>query len=146
MVTTQAGIFHDTAPEKPSLIIKERRGVVKLAIRTGTPLLPCYFFTSRKPLELAGGRFSALLEAISRTCQVSLIVPTGRLGLPWPFLIPRRAEVLGVIGEPVEVEQQDDPEDAYVEKVLGELCAAMVATFDAHKTGFGWADKTLELL
>ena len=57
-----------------------------------------------------------------------------------------RAAVLGAIGDPIEVRQQAEPEDAYVEEVLAQLCDGMVAVFDAHKEAFGWGDKTLELL
>ena len=98
-------------------------------------------------MGLAGGSLlDRVLGPVSRKLQVSIIVPTGLLGLPWPFLVPRRAAVTGAIGDPIEVRQQDAPDDAYVDEVLAELCDAMVGVFDAHKAAFGWGDKTLELL
>ena len=69
---------------------------------------------------------------------------TGRL--PFPFMVPRRAAITGVVGAPVEVVQMSQPTQAAVDAVHQQLCDQMVATFDAHKKSFGWKHCHLELL
>ena len=140
-----AGIFADAARphSSPAVIMKNRKGVVKLAKRHGVPLVPCWFFVSRRPLRNLLGTAG---EWLSRTLKTSFILPYGRFGPGLPA-VPRRAAVLGVIGKPVEVgEACAEPSDAEIDALHAKLCEAMVEAFDAQKGAFGWGDRELEIL
>ena len=92
----------------------------------------------------SGPRVSHTSRAFCYFHVVSDCLVTGRL--PFPFMVPRRAAITGVVGAPVEVVQMSQPTQAAVDAVHQQLCDQMVATFDAHKKSFGWKHCHLELL
>jgi hypothetical protein len=53
--------------------------------------------------------------------------------------------MLTVVGDPLEVEQCEDPTQAQVDELHGRLCAALTTLFDSHKALLGdeWAAKKL---
>ncbi len=68
------------------IVLRERKGLVKLAIRTGTPLVPCYLFGNTKLLSLfTGGNrnsyISRILSHLSRKVGFALILFWGRFGM-----------------------------------------------------------------
>jgi 1-acyl-sn-glycerol-3-phosphate acyltransferase len=85
----------ETNNQDESVVLKERMGVVKLAIRTGASLAPCYVFGNTKLLScwafdgfpFLGGR-GGLLERLSRKLGFALILIFGRFGLPVPYRLP----------------------------------------------------------
>jgi len=99
------------------ILLKERVGLVKLAIRTGADLVPCYLFGNTKLLHcwsgegLPGGR--KFLEKVSRKLGFALIFFYGRWGLPIPFRVP----ILGVKGKPIPTAhlQCEEPTQAQIE-------------------------------
>lgn len=142
-----AGIFADASRShnKPAVIMKARKGVVRLAISHGTPLVPVWFFVARRPLRNLLGQWG---ERLSRKFKISLVIPYGRFGPGMPP-VPRRAAITAVVGRPVEVPPpglDGKPREADVDAVHAQLCDAMVAAFDAQKEAFGWADRDLEIL
>ncbi|KOO35939.1 diacylglycerol o-acyltransferase 2 [Chrysochromulina tobinii] len=140
-----AGIFTDAARShaSPAVIIRKRKGLTKLAKAHGVPLVPCWFFVSRRPLRNLLGTAG---EWISRTLKISLILPYGRFGPGLPP-VPRRAAITVVLGRPIEVgEACKCPSDAEIDALHAKLCDEMVATFDSQKVAFGWGDRELELL
>lgn len=63
----------------------------------------------------------------------------GRYFLPVPYRIP----IFGVMDEPIEVTQCDNPTDEEVERIHNLLMDRMVALFDRHKASYGWENKRL---
>ena len=61
------------------------------------------------------------------------------IGLPIPYRIP----IVGALGPPIEVKQQDNPSNEYIFEIQGKLLKAMEELFDTHKSSYGWEDKTL---
>ena len=47
------------------------------------------------------------------------------------------------MGDPIEVEQQENPSDEYVQQIQDKLIAEMQFIFDANKKYYGWENKTL---
>ena len=140
-----AGIFTDAVRShaSPAVIIRKRKGLTKLAKAHGVPLVPCWFFVSRRPLRNLLGTAG---EWNSRTLKISLILPYGRFGPGLPP-VPRRAAITVVLGRPLEVgEPSKCPSDAEIDALHAKLCDEMVATFDSQKVAFGWGDRELELL
>ena len=140
-----AGIFADAARphSSPAVVMKSRKGIVRLAIQHGTPLVPVYSFVSRRPLR---NWLGASGEWISRCLKISLVLPYGRFGPGLPP-VPRRAVITTVVGDPVEVGPAcASPSEEVVNAIHAQLCDAMVAVFDVHKEAVGWGGRTLELI
>lgn len=79
------------------VLLKERKGFVKLALTTGTPIVPVYVFGNNKMLKLVP--FVKLLQRVSRKIRVSLVLFFGRFGLPIPFRVP----LFYAVGAPIDV-------------------------------------------
>lgn len=81
-----------TSVEK--LFVKQRAGVIKLALQTGADVVPVYLFGNTSVLSLIA---TGPLAALSRKLQVSFTLFWGLGGLP----IPRPRPVLYVRGKPL---------------------------------------------
>lgn len=127
------------------VVLRTRVGLIKLAIRTGADLVPCYLFGNTEVLQcwagegVPGARW--ILERISRKVGFALILIFGRWGLPIPFRIP----ILGVMGKAIPTVhlQCEEPTVAQITEVQDKLIADMQSLFDRYKGLYGWEDKRL---
>jgi Diacylglycerol acyltransferase len=139
-----AEVFETTADDE-CILLRERIGLIKLAIRTGADLIPCYMFGHTKLLSCWSGHgmpgARSVLEKISRRLGVALVLPYGRYGLP----IPRRIPIFAVAGRAIPTVhlQKEEPTDAEIREIQEKLIATMQALFDRHKHLYGWQEKQL---
>jgi Diacylglycerol acyltransferase len=139
-----AEVFETTADDE-CILLKERIGLIKLAIRTGADIVPCYIFGNTKLLScwcgygIPGAR--TVLEKVSRRAGFALVLPYGRYGLP----IPRRTPVFAVTGRPIPTAhlQCEEPTAAQIQDVQTQLIDAMQSLFDRYKHLYGWQEKRL---
>jgi Diacylglycerol acyltransferase len=135
----------ETNGEDECILLRERIGAVKLAIRTGADLVPCYIFGNTKLLSCWAGEgvpgMRRFLEKISRKIGFALIFFYGRLGLP----IPHRGPLLAVKGRAIRTDhlKSDDPSQETVELVQNELIQEMQGIFDRYKHLYNWKEKRL---
>ncbi|CAM9095617.1 unnamed protein product, partial [Pylaiella littoralis] len=92
-----AEIF-DTNNDDEVLFLKARKGFVKLSLRMGTTLVPCYTFGNTSLFRSWHDPFG-ILRALSRKLGFGLLVVWGRLLLP----IILRQPLLVVTGRPIVV-------------------------------------------
>jgi 1-acyl-sn-glycerol-3-phosphate acyltransferase len=134
-----------TNDDDECILLKERIGLIKLAIRTGTNIVPCYLFGNTKLLNcwagegIPGGRY--ILEKISRKLGFALIIIHGRFFLPIPF----RKPILGVMSKPIPTHhiQNENPTPEQIETIQKQLLEEMERIFDTYKHLYGWDDKKL---
>ena len=132
-----AGIFRCTA-EDEVVVLKKRKGIAKLALRTGHPIVPAYSIGNTAAFSAWFDPFG-ILERLSRAAQASFFVYWGRYYLP----IPRRANITMLLGPPIKVEKVAEPTDAQVDEVHERLLKEMKELFDTHKAACGWAEKKI---
>jgi len=119
--------------------------LIKLAIRTGADLVPCYLFGNTKLLSCWAGEgipgAKTILERVSRKLGLALILIHGRFGLPIPFRVP----ILAVLGKPIKTFdiKNEEPTMEQIEKIQGLLLEEMQDIFDRYKELYGWKDKRL---
>jgi 1-acyl-sn-glycerol-3-phosphate acyltransferase len=139
-----AEVFETNADDE-CILLKERVGLIKLAIRTGSEIVPCYLFGNTKLLSCWAGEGIPngrnMLEKISRKLGFALILVHGRFGLPIPF----RRPVLGVMGKPIPTHhiQCEEPTSEQIEVIQTQLLDEMQGLFDNYKHLYGWDSKTL---
>jgi 1-acyl-sn-glycerol-3-phosphate acyltransferase len=139
-----AEVFETNANDE-CILLRERVGLIKLAIRTGADLIPCYLFGNTKLLSCWSGEGipngRKLLEKMSRKVGFALIIFHGRFGLP----IPRRIPILSVKGKPVSTFQIqcEEPSPEQIQIIQERLIAEMEELFDKYKHLYGWEDKRL---
>ena len=134
-----------TNEDDECILLKERIGLIKLAIRTGAHITPCYLFGNTKLLNcwagegVPGGRY--VLEKMSRKLGFALILIYGRFFLPIPF----RKPILGVMGKPIQTHhiKGEDPTPEQIEIIQTKLLEEMERIFDTYKHLYDWNDKKL---
>ena len=135
----------ETNAEDECIVLRERIGLIKLAIQTGADLVPCYLFGNTDLLGCWAGEGiphgRTILERISRKIGFALIFIHGRFGLP----IPRRVPVLGVMGKPIptfhlKCEQPTQEQLYSIQKLLLD---EMEEIFERYKGLYGWKEKKL---
>jgi 1-acyl-sn-glycerol-3-phosphate acyltransferase len=77
-----AEIF-ETNNDNETIILRRRKGIVRLAFRTGTPLVPCYVFGNSVVFSLWYDPWN-ILNTISRALKFSVFYFWGRWSLPIP--------------------------------------------------------------
>lgn len=135
----------ETNSHDECIVLKERVGLIKLAIRTGADIVPCYVFGNTDLLGCWAGEGiphgRTILETISRKLGFALILIHGRFGLP----IPRRLPLLGVVGKPIPTHHLkcEDPTNEQIKKLQDQLLSEMERIFDDYKGLYGWETKSL---
>lgn len=134
-----------TNEDDECILLKERIGLIKLAIRTGAHIAPCYLFGNTKLLNCWAGEgipgARNVLEKISRKLGFALILIHGRFFLPIPF----RKPILAVMGKPIHTYYMkcEDPTPEQIEIIQKKLLEEMERIFDTYKHYYGWDDKKL---
>ncbi len=136
-----------THPDAEYAII--RKGIFRLAVQHGIPIVPVYCFGSTKLLRRL--LLPSIIEKISLLLRVSLVVFYGRGFLPIPF----RQKLLYVIGKPIYPQtsghnkssgKDSGGTDQQVDEMFASYCREMIRIFERQKESYGWAHKTLKLI
>ena len=137
-----AGMFQPSGTQE-TIYIQQRKGIVKIALRAGTPIIPVYGFGHTSLYSVIVDPFG-ILEYLSNTLQTSLTPFFGRWG--WFLGPPRRIPVAVVLGEPILCPQIADPTNADIEKYHQQMLQHFEKLFDQHKAAYGWAHKKLKFV
>lgn len=128
-------------PNTEPLVLRKRRGFVRLALKAGAALVPVFGFGERRGYT------------ISRACleQRRRLWRNHRIGFPlfhgrWFSLMPFARPVTLVVGKPIEVAKvppDEEPSDELVEDTLQQYIAAVQELYEEHKVAAGYADVEL---
>jgi 2-acylglycerol O-acyltransferase 2 len=135
-----AGIFQCSNKDEV-VAIKNKKGLARLALKTGTPIVPAYSFGNTEAFSAWYDPFG-FMEAASRKTQASMFIFWGRFGLP----IPRRTQITMGFGAPIEVEKTENPTEEQINKLHERFLLEIQQTFDRHKTGLGWGHKEMKFV
>eukprot|EP00658_Telonema_sp_P-2_P023159 TRINITY_DN19272_c0_g1_i5.p2 TRINITY_DN19272_c0_g1~~TRINITY_DN19272_c0_g1_i5.p2 ORF type:complete len:176 (-),score=40.77 TRINITY_DN19272_c0_g1_i5:258-785(-) len=144
-----AGIFEVNDPDEV-LVILERRGIYKVAIEAGVPIMCSWTFGTTQTFSASWGGKGSLLPELSRMFRTSLFVFWGRFGLP----IPMRVPLTTVFGYPIPCKQMSEPKkdadpasrrawDQEIERLQEEVLATYTNLFNKHKEAYGCKHKKL---
>mmetsp|Transcript_65894 Transcript_65894/g.157533 ORF Transcript_65894/g.157533 Transcript_65894/m.157533 type:complete len:397 (+) Transcript_65894:90-1280(+) len=127
------------------VVIKNRKGFVKYCLRYGYRLHPVYTFgESDTYSSLVLPKF---LENICLMLNDYCIPTVMFIGLKWmPFLPAPEAELITVVGRPVELPKIEEPSAEEVDHWHAKYIEALVQTFNENKAKVGKPDATLEVL
>lgn len=123
------------------VVLNCRKGLVKLALRTGADLVPCYCFGNTQCLSLWYDR-AGVLSAISRKLGFALITFWGRFGLPIAYRVP----ILAVTGKHIPVTKTENPTQEQIDELHARLVREVHNCFEAHKVKYGWGHKSLVIV
>jgi 2-acylglycerol O-acyltransferase 2 len=124
-------------PGRAELVLRRRKGFVRLALRTGASLVPAYTFGENEAWDQMPNPEGSWVRCCQRTSQKLLGFSTpffyGRGIFQYSFgLLPYRRPLLTVLGAPIECEQCDHPTEAQVDALLDRYIAALVRLYNDH--------------
>lgn len=117
-----------TQPDKEVIFAKQRKGFVKLALRSGAEIIPVYHFGNTSVLSIINTKF---LRSFARRTGMSVTWFWGR----WGTVIPRPNKIVVAIGRPLEMPKKPtaEPTDEMVDMFHAKYLQELTRIFEAYK-------------
>ncbi|XP_019380431.1 PREDICTED: 2-acylglycerol O-acyltransferase 2-A-like [Gavialis gangeticus] len=131
----------DARPGAFTLLLKNRKGFVRLAIEHGVSLIPAFSFGENELFDQVdnpkGSWLRNMQHRLQKVMGISLPLFHARGIFQYSFgLIPYRRPIFTVVGKPIHVEQKHNPSQEEVNQLhqtyIGELCKL----FEEHKAKY----------
>ncbi|EDW01696.1 2-acylglycerol O-acyltransferase 2-A [Drosophila grimshawi] len=128
----------DSHPGKYILTLKNRKGFVKMAIRTGSSIVPTISFGEVDIFDQVDNPPDSTLRRIQTIVKkltgISPLIPVGRGFFNYTFgFLPYRRPIVQVVGAPIDVIRNAQPDPAYVDEIHGKVMEALEQMFDQYK-------------
>ncbi|XP_001360329.2 diacylglycerol O-acyltransferase 2-like [Drosophila pseudoobscura] len=128
----------DSHPGKYILTLKNRKGFVKMAIRTGSPIVPTFSFGEVDIFDQVANPPDSLLRRVQSVVKkltgISPLIPVGRGIFNYSVgFLPQRRRIVQVVGSPIDVVKSEQPDAAYVDKVHRQVIEDLERMFDLYK-------------
>uniref|UniRef100_A0A1B0AFJ5 Acyltransferase n=1 Tax=Glossina pallidipes TaxID=7398 RepID=A0A1B0AFJ5_GLOPL len=128
----------DSHPRHYALTIKSRQGFVKVAIRTGSAIVPSFSFGEVDIYDQVNNSSDSSLRRfqlfVKELTGVSPLIVIGRGFFQYNFgFIPQRHQIVQVVGSPIEVKQTHDPDPQYVNEIHQKVIQALEEMFEKYK-------------
>lgn len=113
-----------------TLVLRKRRGFIKLALETGAHLVPVYSFGENDCFNQLAGVFpalSAFQSKVQRIIGISVPIVTN--------IIPNRAKITTVFGTPLAVPKIPEgtiPTEAQIDDLMARYIVALTELFNDH--------------
>jgi len=125
------------------LYLMRRRGFVRMALKHGRPLVPCFSYGLRDSFDFIGIDNKLIIELGRRAGGLPLLF-FGVGGIP--FGPPKSVQYSNVIGKPIHVPRIENPSAEDVDKYHSIFLKAMQDLFEATKEEFGGKDLQLQIV
>eukprot|EP00802_Teleaulax_amphioxeia_P016700 Tamp_16824.p1 GENE.Tamp_16824~~Tamp_16824.p1 ORF type:complete len:397 (+),score=69.57 Tamp_16824:1-1191(+) len=142
-----------------SLVLRGRKGFVRLALSHGADLLPTYCFHNTDVFSINTSLFQGVRAWLKRNLKVSIPIYYGWKGTPFPHPVP----LCVAIGQPISVPQPreegeaidpntewvrgQNPPDHVVDEYFDKYVDALQRLFDNHKIAAGYTqERNLKIL
>ncbi|XP_061402539.1 2-acylglycerol O-acyltransferase 2-like [Musca vetustissima] len=128
----------DCHPGQYILTLKNRKGFVKIAIKSGSPIVPSFSFGEVDILDQKdnppGSKLRNFQIAVKNKLGIAPLIVTGRGLLKNGFgLLPHRKRIVQVIGSPIDVEKMDNPDPKYVDEIHQKVMTSLQEMFEKYK-------------
>ena len=135
--------IYTTDPYNPQtkLVLKIRRGFIRLALKYGLPLVPVYIFGEKYAYHCLSPRFG-FAHWLLKVLRVPFLIFWGRYGTFMPL---KNTFVAVVVGRPLDVPKVENPSNEMVNEYLEKYCTAVHALFERHKRKYAKQEESLEI-
>jgi 2-acylglycerol O-acyltransferase 2 len=122
-------------PDQDVVVLRKRKGFIKLALEHGCAIVPCFTFGEAETYQqMKGGPW---VDAFKHHWQRIF-------GISFPLLtniIPRRVKITPVLGRPIAVSKVEKPTDKQVEELLQKYEAELCDLYKRHSHRNNTKDK-----
>ncbi|XP_050343472.1 2-acylglycerol O-acyltransferase 2-A-like [Nymphalis io] len=131
----------DSHPGEYKVILSRRKGFVRVAMKSGAPLVPVFSFGETDVYRPLNNSEDSLLrkfqEKVRQITGISPVFPIGRGIFQYSFgVLPLRSPITTVVGAPMEIEKNLDPTDAEVDAVHAEFTQRLINLFESEKSKY----------
>ncbi|PNJ51218.1 MOGAT2 isoform 3 [Pongo abelii] len=131
----------DARPGSFTLLLRNRKGFVRLALTHGASLVPIFSFGENDVFDQISNSSGSWLRCIQNRLQkimsISLPIFRGRGVFQYSFgLIPYRRPITTVVGKPIEVQKTLHPSEEEVNQLHQRYIRELCNLFEAHKLKF----------
>mmetsp|Transcript_4483 Transcript_4483/g.13598 ORF Transcript_4483/g.13598 Transcript_4483/m.13598 type:complete len:330 (+) Transcript_4483:97-1086(+) len=134
-------------PKTMRVLVKRRKGLIKVALETGASLVPILSIGENDMFEQVPNPKGSLLrmvqDKLKALCSFSMPVVRGRDWLP---MFPKRTPVTVVVGSPIHTEKCTNPSRDVIDATHAKYVAGIVALYDRFKAESGYKDVPLEIV
>ncbi|XP_031639967.1 2-acylglycerol O-acyltransferase 2-like [Contarinia nasturtii] len=128
-------------PNTYKCVLKNRKGFVRIALKTGASLVPAISFGENDLFEIIeyppGSWRRFLQDTFKRYTKLAPIHFNGRGILQYNYgIVPKRQPVTTVIGAPIHLEKNPNPTQDEVNKTHDLFCAQLRELFETHKSKY----------
>ncbi|XP_055337506.1 2-acylglycerol O-acyltransferase 1-like isoform X2 [Paramacrobiotus metropolitanus] len=140
----------DARPGMHRLVLKDRKGFVRTALKTGCHLIPVYGFGENDIYDQVfnnpvGSRWRKVQRWVQAKTGVPVLVYVyGSLKIP--FWYPYRRPINIVVGKPIPVPHISHPTEQQIDKLHQQYKKALRDLFDTHKGLYGHACSEIEFI
>ncbi|CAD7013608.1 unnamed protein product [Ceratitis capitata] len=123
----------DSHPGQYELTFLRRKGFVRVAIKSGAAIVPCFTFGEVDSFDRWDGhRAQSWQLLIKYLFGISITLIKGRGGCPLPF----KRRIVQVVGAPIDVVQSDNPQPEYIEEIHQKVVESVKKLFEEHKSKY----------
>lgn len=137
----------DAHPGTYTLILKPRKGFIKLALRTGASLVPVFAFGENDLFNQVsnprGSRLRDIQQKIQQKVAFAPVLFHGRGIFQYTFgLLPHRRPVNVVVGAPIPVTKVEKPTPEQLDDLHATYIEKLKQLFESNKAKYGVPDST----
>nr|XP_033805015.1 2-acylglycerol O-acyltransferase 2 isoform X2 [Geotrypetes seraphini] len=142
----------DARPGAFTLLLKNRKGFVRLAIEHGASLVPVFSFGENELFDQVdnpkGSWLRRTQERLRKIMGIALPLFHARGIIQYNFgLLPYRRPISTIVGKPIKVEQNSNPAQGEIDRLHKVYIEELCNLFEAHKTRYNIpADRHLEFI
>ena len=122
-------------------MLKKRKGFVRVAIETGTSLVPVFSFGENEVYNVKespeDSKLRKFQNKVKKLTNFGLPIINGRGIFNYSFgLMPHRKAIYTVVGAPINVTQNSSPSNQEIDDLHELYIKKLTALFDEHKTKY----------
>jgi len=131
-----------------ALVLKKRKGFIKMALKNGAQLVPTFSFGEAHVYNIlptpVGSWIRSAQEYFRHVVGIAPVIFFGRGMFQYNMgMIPHRKPIHVVVGKPIEVEKSENPTVEEIEKLHTEYMEALTSLYNEYNPKYG--DTNLKL-
>lgn len=128
-------------PNRYRFVVKNRKGFIKIALKTGTPIVPAITFGENNIYEVEfyppGTIKRSIQDFIKKYTGFAPVNIKGRGYFQYDFgMIPRRHPMTTVMGAAIPIQKNLTPSSDEIDQVHSIFCQRLTELFETHKNNY----------